>query len=63
MSIELLRAMPIVDADARGMRATTLAQTKESVVKLALRRVQWTLYALAPVFLALGYHVNGKRWW
>jgi hypothetical protein len=36
---------------------------KESAMKQSLRRVQWTLYALAPIFLAFGYHTMGKRWW
>jgi hypothetical protein len=35
--------------------------TKESAVKAALRRAQWTLYALAPVLLVFA-HSMGKRW-
>ena len=27
-----------------------------------LRRMQWTLFAMAPVFLA-AFTVLGKRWW
>lgn len=35
---------------------------KESAVKQALRRAQWTVYALAPVLLVLGHVLMGKRW-
>jgi hypothetical protein len=36
---------------------------EESAVKQALRRVQWTLYALAPALLVFGHQLMGKRWW
>jgi hypothetical protein len=35
---------------------------KESAVIQALRRAQWTFYALAPFLLVLGHHLTGKRW-
>ncbi len=32
-------------------------------MKQALRRVQWTFYALAPIIMVFGFHTMGKRWW
>jgi len=47
----------------RSLHGRAIDGLKESAVKLALRRAQWTFYALAPVFLVLGHHIMGKRWW
>jgi hypothetical protein len=53
----------MVEGAARGLCGQTSAiGMKESAVKQALRRAQWTFYALAPVLLVLGYHTMGKRW-
>ena len=59
----------IVDTAARGLRgahfargvATPPTNDEESAMK-TLRRMQWTLTAMAPVFLA-AFTVLGKRWW
>jgi len=53
----------MVEGAARGLCGQQSSiVTKESAVKQALRRAQWTFYALAPVLLVLGYHTMGKRW-
>jgi hypothetical protein len=58
----------IVDTAARGLRGNYLARgngyprqaSEESAMK-TLRRLQWSLVAMAPVFLA-AFTVFGKRW-
>ena len=63
MPIEHCRGMPMVEGATRGLCGQqSSVGMKESAVKQALRRAQWTFYALAPVLLVLGYHTMGKRW-